>query len=169
MRTKQIDEYHSLTDTGFVIVHKQAPGRHKPAGTIWKGTITGCRKYRKKGCKYMHRLIWEAFNGPTPKGHHIHHVDGDGHNNALSNLRCVTPSGNHMGHRKPYKGKTTSKYRGVSFCKLTKLWTTQVCRMGVRHNGPRFEDELEAAITRDSLARDLGYPEDGMNFPNVTN
>ena len=44
--------------------------------------------------KYVHRLVWEAFNGPIPEGLQINHLDENKHNNSLSNLSLVTPSEN---------------------------------------------------------------------------
>ena len=43
---------------------------------------------------YVHRLIWEAFNGPIPKGMQINHKDENKRNNCLSNLEMVTPQYN---------------------------------------------------------------------------
>ena len=42
----------------------------------------------------IHRLVWEAFNGPIPNGYYIDHIDGDRSNNSISNLRIVTQSEN---------------------------------------------------------------------------
>lgn len=42
----------------------------------------------------VHRLVWEAFNGPIPEGLEINHDDGVKANNRLSNLIPVTSSGN---------------------------------------------------------------------------
>ena len=42
----------------------------------------------------IHRLVWEAFNGPIPKGLEIDHIDTDGTNNRLDNLRLVTHTEN---------------------------------------------------------------------------
>jgi len=39
---------------------------------------------------YVHRLVWQAFNGPIREKHEIDHVDGDYANNALENLIHVT-------------------------------------------------------------------------------
>lgn len=39
---------------------------------------------------YVHRLVWEAANGPIPAGMCIDHIDGDRQNNVLSNLRLVS-------------------------------------------------------------------------------
>lgn len=41
--------------------------------------------YQNKGAR-MHRAVWEYYNGPIPKGYHVHHVDGNRHNNAIENL-----------------------------------------------------------------------------------
>lgn len=38
----------------------------------------------------VHSIIWEAFNGPVPKGLEINHIDLDKTNNALSNLELLT-------------------------------------------------------------------------------
>ena len=45
---------------------------------------------------YVHRLIWEAFNGPIPKGMQINHKDENKLNNCLNNLEMVTPQYNLM-------------------------------------------------------------------------
>lgn len=36
------------------------------------------------------RLVWEAFNGPIPKGQYICHKDGNYKNNRLSNLTLAS-------------------------------------------------------------------------------
>jgi endogenous inhibitor of DNA gyrase (YacG/DUF329 family) len=39
---------------------------------------------------YLHRYVWEKYNGPVPVGHFVHHIDGDPLNNAPDNLQAVT-------------------------------------------------------------------------------
>ena len=39
-----------------------------------------------------HVLVWERAHGPKPPGCEIHHIDGNGKNNALENLECLTKS-----------------------------------------------------------------------------
>lgn len=48
---------------------------------------------------YTHRIVWEMVNGPIPLGMCIDHVDGNGLNNRLSNLRITTLSGNQRNRR----------------------------------------------------------------------
>ena len=62
--------------------------------------------------KYVHRIIWETFNGEIPDGYVIDHIDCDKLNNSLSNLQLVTQSENcklayKRGNRKT--GTTTGK------------------------------------------------------------
>jgi hypothetical protein len=40
----------------------------------------------------MHREVWKFYNGEIPKGHHIHHIDGDVTNNDISNLQLMEAS-----------------------------------------------------------------------------
>ena len=53
---------------------------------------------RKKIPEHVH--IWEQSNGPKPEGCDIHHIDGDGQNNALENLICLTKSEHKQLHAK---------------------------------------------------------------------
>lgn len=45
-------------------------------------------------CFRVHRLVWEAFNGPIPEGMEIDHINTIRDDNRLVNLRCVTPKEN---------------------------------------------------------------------------
>jgi len=44
----------------------------------------------KKKSKYVHRLVWIAFNGEIPDGFEIDHDDCDKSNNCLDNLKLLT-------------------------------------------------------------------------------
>ena len=45
-----------------------------------------CGHYFQHRGSRLHRKVWMSVNGPIPKGHHVHHVDGNRAHNALSNL-----------------------------------------------------------------------------------
>ena len=45
---------------------------------------------------YVHHLVAEAFIGPRPEGHVIHHKDGNRSNNVAFNLEYATPQQNSL-------------------------------------------------------------------------
>lgn len=49
----------------------------------------GVRRYHR-----AHKMVWEAFRGPIPKGKELNHIDSDRANPALSNLELMTRSEN---------------------------------------------------------------------------
>lgn len=57
-----------------------------------------CQVILKEGDRiaypFVHRLVWEAFNGPIPEGMQINHLDENPLNNRLDNLSLVTPKEN---------------------------------------------------------------------------
>lgn len=55
---------------------------------------------------YTHRVIWELVNGPIPEGLCIDHIDGNGLNNSLANLRLATLSINQRNRRRTRTNKT---------------------------------------------------------------
>lgn len=50
------------------------------------------RGYFHSGHKIFHRELWISVNGPIPKGHVIHHKDGNRMNNSIENLQCMSHS-----------------------------------------------------------------------------
>jgi hypothetical protein len=67
------------------------------------GTVRNDGRYRTfvvNGKRlYCHRVIWEMVNGPIPDGLCIDHIDGNGLNNRVDNLRAVTLSENQRNRR----------------------------------------------------------------------
>ena len=59
------------------------------------GPLHTCSGYLATICRegvlcYVHRGCYEAHKGCIPSGHHIHHVNGNSHDNRIENLRCVS-------------------------------------------------------------------------------
>ena len=50
---------------------------------------------RPGGKGFLHRHVWEDYNGPIPDGFHVHHLDEDAGNNDISNL-ALLPSSYHL-------------------------------------------------------------------------
>lgn len=66
-----------------------------------------------KGKLYkVHRLVWEAFNGPIPEGMQVNHINEDKTDNRLENLNLMTPKENlNWGTRNERAGKSIAKSR----------------------------------------------------------
>lgn len=62
--------------------------------------IVSMYKEGKMKSKKVHRLVWEAFNGPIPDGMQINHKDENASNNNLDNLMlCTQKENNNWGTR----------------------------------------------------------------------
>ena len=151
-----------------IVVHSDGsitkPFRGRPKrtfGSTW-------RNYRQTniGAKMflMHRIVAEAFLDDFLDLPQVDHIDGDGANNDVSNLRMATSKQNHRAHQRKPKG-CSSQYRGVSWEKNCKKWRAQCMVDGKKKNLGSFDDEREAAIARDSYAFSQGFPLEGLNFP----
>ena len=44
--------------------------------------------------RFVHVLVWEAFNGLKPEGMQVNHIDEDKMNNRLDNLNLMSPKDN---------------------------------------------------------------------------
>ncbi len=89
-------------DTGHLlwIVSRGGPNCKvgNEAGSIkkdgrYRSFVIGHKRY------YTHRILWMLVNGPIPDGMCIDHIDGNGLNNRLDNLRLTTLSGNQRNRR----------------------------------------------------------------------
>ena len=55
------------------------------------------KAYSDGGCTtphYVHRFVWEWFNGPIPEGYQINHINENKEDNRLENLELVTAKEN---------------------------------------------------------------------------
>ncbi len=79
--------------TGNIIKGK-AGANSRYIGFLWKGKLW-----------QAHRVAWAIHHGEDPGELCIDHIDGDGHNNRINNLRACTHQQN-ICNRKPTKGYT---------------------------------------------------------------
>ena len=82
--------------------------------------------------KYVHRAVWEAFNGPIPEEMEINHIDENKLNNSLSNLSLVTPRENmNWGSRPEKYAKPILQYdKNGNFIKEWRSGRSIQCELG---------------------------------------
>ena len=137
-RLKEILDYDESTGifTRRVIVH----GSNAPEGSI-VGVNVG--RYLKVsidcGQYFLHRLAWLYMHGEWPIV--IDHINGDGFDNRISNLRNTTQAGNTQNVRSP---RGTSKYVGVSYKKDRGKWRAKTKVGYVDHHIGYFDTEEQA-------------------------
>lgn len=84
-------------------------------------------RVRYEGKAYsVHRVVWEMFNGGIPDGFLVDHIDGDGLNNRIENLRIVNPGDSQR--NRPLQINNTSGTPGVTYNKKYKTWQVTLCK-----------------------------------------
>ena len=68
--------------------------RTHPSGYLYYGLFVGEGDTKQRLWRRGHRLVYEAFVGKIGKDLEIDHIDGDKHNNDITNLRMVNRSEN---------------------------------------------------------------------------
>lgn len=101
---------------------------------------------------YVHRIIWEVFNGSIPIGYEIDHIDGNPNNNQILNLRLLTHTQNLHSSRK--LTRNTSGVLGVSWSKHHQKYDASITIKGTRHRTlfHNLKDAEEYIKTKKELA-----------------
>ncbi len=106
---------------------------------------TNIRKGDKGTILKIHVLILKP-----PHGMQVDHIDGDGLNNRVSNLRVATCCQNNS-NRGMYK-RNTSGYKGLRWFKRNKKWACFIGYQGRQIYGGLFENKEDAARRYNELA-----------------
>lgn len=135
----------------------------------YKGLMAGSisKKTKRSNTEYMvikvanisekvHRIIWILRNGTIPDGMHIDHIDNNGLNNSISNLRIVTQSKNQR--NKLLQKSNITGVNGVNWHKSAKQWQARITdNNGNRIDLGRFSNFDEAVNVRKSFEIEYGY------------
>jgi hypothetical protein len=132
----------------------------KRAGSVVKSprSATSYRQAMISGKQYKcHRIIWEMHNGPIPAGLSIDHIDGNGLNNRIQNLRVVSRV--EQMHNLPMQKSNTSEVVGVCWHKSAQAWQARISMAGDRVDLGRFKNKDDAVSARKAAEIKLGYHE----------
>ena len=123
--------------------------RKKRMGRFKVGTPVGCQagKYLQinaLGKRFRgHQLAWLFVHGYIPK--EIDHINGNGMDNRIENLREVTHQQNNHNHRVPPKHNTTG-FLGVSYYKAGKKYSAHININGKKKHLGYFSNPEDAHL-----------------------
>lgn len=108
-----------------------------------------------------HRVIWKWMHDEEPTT--VDHINGDGFDNRLANLRNVSQFENCR--NSAIFNTNTSGFRGVSWDKTHGRWVAYIVDDGKRHHIGRFETLLDAAEARKFAEKVFGFhPNHGKRY-----
>ncbi len=145
--------YICNVETGEII-YKISKGNRKA------GQLAGHKteRYINVGRKSFpaHCLIWIYVNGDIPDGMEIDHINFNGFDNRICNLRLVTRE-QQTQHRRTPKNNISGK-KGVHFCNTQKKWLVRINVNGIRKQIGTHSNYQDAVKCREK-AETLYYGE----------
>lgn len=129
MNSKRAKELFLYDKSTGEIFWKITKGARAPANSIAGGISCGYRVVHADGVKlYGHRIAWMLEIGDIPPKMNIDHINGNGLDNRISNLRLCNQSQNSANAK--MKKNNSSGYKGVYFCKSSKKWAAEITQNG---------------------------------------
>ena len=110
--------------------------------------------YIKGKMYYVHRIIWLWYYGYFPENC-IDHINGDGLDNRLTNLREVSRSCNRINSNKCSNSTTVV---GVNWHKLSGKWVVRICSNNKLKVVGYFSNFEEAVFHRYAAEQCLDFP-----------
>lgn len=104
---------------------------------------------------YSHRLAWIYMHGSIADDMQIDHIDGNGDNNKLANLRVVDAPTNNT--NKSIQSNNTSGCVGVSFLNREQKWRARINKRGKEYTIGMFANKCDAIKARKQAEIDLGF------------
>ena len=115
--------------------------------------IVALYKDNTRANSYIHRLVAQEFIENPDNKKYVDHIDHNGTDNTILNLRWVSNSENSMNRAK--QANTTSKYKGVCFRKKENKWVANIMLNGRRKHIGYFTNEKEAGRKYNESAIEL--------------
>lgn len=129
--------------------------KSRPRRTIYAMSIINGRY------TYLHRFLTNAHAGQE-----VNHKDGNGLNCCRRNMELCEPKHNRWAFQRK-NPNSTSRFRGVSYDKITGRWIAQICKNRRAIRIGRFDSEEQAAIARDEMAKKLFGRFAQLNFSKI--
>lgn len=141
-------------DTGIVFRKGKPTGTLRPRGYVMLNIVLDIRY---EGCilslqVYAHQVAWYLTYGEWAEMI-IDHIDRDGGNNRLNNLRLATCAQNIHNQSKMNTRKTTSQYKGVSL--VGRKYRAQLHYQDKHIHLGYYHTEAEAALAYNAKASEL--------------
>ncbi len=151
---KEIFDYDR--NSGELLWRKNKPKR---AAGMAAGNVRSDGRYKTLhatvfGVKHRylaHRVVWELHNGKITEGMCIDHIDGNGLNNRIENLRMTSLSGNHRNTIIPKNNSMGI----IGVYRRTNGWQVLVAGKYAGY----FSDFFDACCARKSAERINGFHE----------
>jgi hypothetical protein len=149
------DGYYLVSNMGRIWVKERTAIRsngrpQRVKERVYRGYLSRNGYYKARiGCNgetvfsgFVHQLVAMVFMGHEPNGHSVvvDHINHDGTDNRVENLRLVTTRQN-TSHRKI---KGTSRFPGVFWDKNARKWRSMISVNGKSLHLGLFKDEEEA-------------------------
>ncbi len=140
-------------------VNKRYAG--KPAGHVNRVNKNRYIQIGLNGVSYYaHRLAWLYMTGELPEAE-VDHIDGDGRNNRIGNLRSVTIRENTV--NMPLRSDSTTGATGVCWDKMYQKYLVRVSHNGKPVHGGHFVAFEDAVARAQAMRREFGYhPNHGL-------
>lgn len=144
-------------DTGILTRKVSVKGGRKAGAIVGVGTSGGYRTVMLDGRLYKcHRIAYAHYHNKFPDGD-IDHIKGDGTDNRIVNLRCVSHKQNTRNQRKQKNVK--AKFCGVYWIEKRNSWEASIRVDGKNRHLGRFKCFIEAIATRIRANKQYGFHE----------
>lgn len=146
---------HFVSSHGYKVWNAKYAGKVAGRTSRTRAGKNYCQISIGKVLFYAHRIAWVISQGHICDDMQIDHIDGNGTNNKLSNLRIVDATTN--GTNKSIPSNNTSGCVGVSFLKREQKWRSRINKYGKEYTIGLFSNKSDAITARKQAEVDLGF------------